>query len=61
MACCYVVLDDSEAARQSIEQVKRLQKPSDNILAPLKRENPDWIEKINALLRKAGWEGQEEG
>jgi TolB-like protein/Flp pilus assembly protein TadD len=61
MACCYVVLDDSEAARQSIEQVKRLQKPSDNILAPLKRENPDWTEKINALLRKAGWEAQEEG
>ncbi len=55
MACCDVALGRIEAARDCVERMAKAEDPLGDTLAPLKRRNPHWITKMNALLRKAGW------
>ena len=52
----YLALGRSEAARECIEHIARLEEPSGDALAPFKRRNPHWIEEMTALLRKVGWQ-----
>jgi TolB-like protein len=55
LACCDVVLGHTEAARECVERMAKVEDPLGDALAPLKRRNPQWIKAMSALLRKAGW------
>ncbi len=54
LACCYAQLGDLHAARACVEQIAKLDKPTNDVFTPLRRQNPQWAEELRALLRNAG-------
>jgi tetratricopeptide (TPR) repeat protein len=56
LALCYITLGRMDDARACVKQLRELEKPKRDIIAPLKRRNPQWTEKMAAMLRKAEWE-----
>ena len=53
LACCYAALDRMEEARRCIEQADGLEKPTGDVLAPLRARNPRRAEHMIGLLRQA--------
>lgn len=51
IACCHSALGNPRAAREAMEQSRRSPPAADNLLGPLMRENPGWMEQISASLR----------
>jgi TolB-like protein len=56
MACCHLVLGNAQEAGRCLQQIASLEKPPGDTLAPFKRHQPQWIEKMKTLLRDAGVE-----
>ncbi len=55
LAVCYATLDRAEEARACVKQMRELERPKADLLALLKKHNPQWSEIMAAMLRKAGW------
>jgi TolB-like protein/Flp pilus assembly protein TadD len=54
LACCHALLGDLHAARATVDQMVKLDKPPGDVFGPLRRRNPHWAEELIALVRKAG-------
>ncbi len=54
VALCYVALDRVEEAREFVEDMRQLDKPKTDLLAPLKKHHPHWADHMASMLRKAG-------
>jgi TolB-like protein len=54
LACCHAALGDLAAAREAGRQLCALARPPGDVLAPMKRQNPQWSNAVSALLRQAG-------
>jgi adenylate cyclase len=54
LAVCYARLDRMEEARACIIQMREIEKPKGDLLALLKKHNPQWTEIMATMLRKAG-------
>jgi TolB-like protein len=52
MACCHLALGHADAAMQCVEQMARLDTPTDRLLAPLDQTNPHWRDRIDTALRQ---------
>jgi TolB-like protein/Tfp pilus assembly protein PilF len=55
LASCHAALGRMEDGRRSVDQMRTLEVPAGDVLAPLKRHAPDLGNRMAALLRKAGW------
>jgi TolB-like protein len=53
LAVCYARLDRMEEARACVMQMREIEKPKGDLLALLKKHNPQWAEVMAAMLRKA--------
>ena len=53
VALCHVALDRVAEARDFVEDMRKLDKPKTDILAPLKRHNPQWADAMALMLEKA--------
>ena len=60
LALCQSALGQADAARKCVEEIHRLPTPPGDILAPLKARNPQWAERLTAMIRKAGEERRED-
>jgi len=54
LAACHIAIDDSDAARRTVERMRELKKPPGDGLAPLWELNPQWDLKFSQLLQRAG-------
>jgi TolB-like protein/Flp pilus assembly protein TadD len=57
LACCNVLLDDLNAAQANVEQLAGRDKAAVDVFAPMRRRNPEWADRLSALLAKAGLRG----
>ncbi len=55
LAVCYAALDRLDEARACVRQMRELERPKADLIALLKKHNPQWLEIMTAMLRKAGW------
>jgi TolB-like protein len=55
ICCCQVALGRLEEARQIIGEMRALEKPAGDVLAPLMARNPLWRKQLSASLQAAGW------
>ena len=55
VACCYAATGKWDEARRCVRQMTGLPELPYAALAPLWERNPHWREKVDDLLRKAGW------
>jgi len=53
-ACCRIALGQHDAARAHVEQARPLPMLAGDVLAPLRRRNPQWAATMQAALRDAG-------
>jgi pentatricopeptide repeat protein len=53
LAACYASLDRLDDAKRMVDQMRRLEKPVGDALAPLRLSNLDWSNRMARLLRKA--------
>ncbi len=51
---CCVALDRMAAARQFVDEMRELERPDADVLAPLREHNPQWAAEMSAMLRRAG-------
>lgn len=56
LAVCYATFDRMDEASACVRQMRELEKPKADLLALLKKHNPQWSEIMAAMLRKAGWQ-----
>jgi adenylate cyclase len=56
LALCYAALERIDEARECVRQMRELEQPKGDILALLKRHNPQWAEVMATTLRKMGWQ-----
>jgi hypothetical protein len=56
LGCCYAALDRLQEARACMEQMRQLEEPSGDALGPLRLRNPNWVDELACLLKKAGWQ-----
>ncbi|MGX9180581.1 winged helix-turn-helix domain-containing tetratricopeptide repeat protein [Mesorhizobium sp. BHbdii] len=54
LACCYVSLGRLPEARSCVEQMRDMDTPSGDAMAPLRLRSPHWAEEIALLLKEAG-------
>jgi pentatricopeptide repeat protein len=54
VACCYAATGKWEDARRCVRQMSELQRLPYGVLAPLWEKNPQWRDRVDELLRKAG-------
>jgi len=52
--CCFQAMHDADTARQWVERLVRCEESAD-ALGPLWRANPVWRERVESLLKDAGW------
>ncbi len=55
VACCYAATGKWDEARRCVRQMTVLPALPYAALAPLRERNPHWRDKVDDLLRKAGW------
>jgi tetratricopeptide (TPR) repeat protein len=55
VACCYAATGKWDEARRCVRQMTGLPALPYAALAPLWERNPHWRDKVDDLLRKAGW------
>jgi tetratricopeptide (TPR) repeat protein len=53
LVCCYVALEKWDEARRCAQQIDSVTKQPDDVLAPLKTNNPGWADEMNDALQKA--------
>lgn len=56
LVCCYAALGRSDEAQRAVTEIRRLDEPAGDALAPLLASNPRWREQRLAYLRDAGLE-----
>lgn len=55
VALCQAASGRLDEARRTFDRMRGLSKPADDILGPLKRQNPQWERQMVRTLRDAGW------
>jgi tetratricopeptide (TPR) repeat protein len=58
LALCYATLDRVEEAHECVRQMRGLEKPKMDLVAPLKIHNPPWAKIMATMLRKVGWQSE---
>lgn len=53
LALCYATLGRLEDARECLKKMGELEKPKGDLLALLKIHNPQWVDRMAMMLRKA--------
>ena len=54
LACCYAAKGQWGDARRCVQRAAQLQGPPSDFLEPLRRRNPQWRNRLDALVRQAG-------
>ncbi len=54
IVCCYAALERWDEARRYGQMMETVTKPTGDVMAPLKANNPIWAEEIAIALQKAG-------
>jgi TolB-like protein len=53
LVCCYAALEKWDEARRCAQQMDSITRQPDDVLAPLKTQNPGWADEMNNALQKA--------
>ena len=56
MACCYAATGRRDDAVRCVAELRKLESPPSDLLAPLRSRHPPWMSRLTATLRELGWE-----